>query len=141
MVRSVHPDTLIELADLGVVPAAGHYKGHELYDGQALEAFTDRDLLITAVVKGRLRMADECAMYLRCRRSDLGHLISAGWLKPITHVRSSWQRRREAPAVPLYRTGDLDVLLVHLAIDWDEIRATPHGRPSPLTNLTRRHLS
>ncbi|MGW7603159.1 hypothetical protein [Streptomyces antimycoticus] len=47
-----------------------------------------------------------------------------------------WQRRRDVPAVPLFRRGDLDVLLHHPAIDWTAVRATPRGRPSPLARLT-----
>ncbi|MFI1331008.1 hypothetical protein ACH4U7_12885 [Streptomyces sp. NPDC020845] len=35
----------------------------------------------------------------------------------------------------LYRLADLELLLAHPAIDWDEIRTTPKGRPSPLARL------
>jgi hypothetical protein len=56
----------------------------------------------------------------------------------VTWVRSSWQRRRSVPQVPLFRSADLDVLLVHPAIDWDAVRSTPAGRPSPLARLAVR---
>lgn len=51
---------------------------------------------------------------------------------------SGWQRRRESPAVALFRVADLDVLRTYPAIDWNEVRATPTGKPSPLANLTTR---
>ncbi|MGO4636102.1 hypothetical protein AB4225_35065 [Streptomyces sp. 2RAF24] len=54
-------------------------------------------------------------------------------------LRSRHQPRSWAPSVPLYRLGDLDVLLAHPAIDWQEIRATPKGRPSALARLTTTH--
>ena len=57
----IHPATVIELADRGLIPVAGYYKGYDLYNGQALEAFADRDTPIEAAAKGRLRTADECA--------------------------------------------------------------------------------
>jgi hypothetical protein len=87
--------------------------------------------------RGRLYLADEAAAYLRARRCDVDHLVRAGWLKPVTHVRSSWQRRRATPRVALFRQADLEVLAEHPAIDWDEVRATPAGRPSPLARLSR----
>jgi hypothetical protein len=39
--------------------------------------------------------------------------------------------------MPLFRTGDLDILLTHPAIDWPQVRATPRGRRSPLAALSR----
>ncbi len=126
---------LLELDRRGLVPRVGEYKDHPLYCGRALEAFADREALLAALAAGRLYTADEAAEYLRVRRSDLDHLTRAGWLTEVTRVRSGWQRKREYPAVPLFRAGDLDVLLAHPAIDWDAVRATPRGRPSPLAQL------
>jgi hypothetical protein len=131
----VAPDTVMELSRRGLVPEAGEYKGNTLYDGRALEAFDDLVVLQRAAVEGHLRTADESRKYLRIRRSDLDHLVNAGWLVEVDFARSSYQRSSAAPMVPLYRTGDLDVLLAHPAIDWDEVRATSPGRPSPLANL------
>lgn len=132
----VPPAVLLELARLDVIPVVGDYKGHPLYCGRTLELFTDRAALDAAMELGRLHTADEAAAYLRVRRSDLDHLIRSGWLHPTTYVHSSWQRRRDDPQVPLYRTGDLDVLAEHPAIDWDAVRATPAGRRSPLARLS-----
>lgn len=132
---------LLELERRGLVPEVGGYKGHPLYSGRALEAFTDREALVDSLIDGRLCTADEAAAHLRVRRSDLDHLTRAGWLEEVTRVHSGWQRRRAAPAVPLYRAGDLDVLLARPAIDWDEVRSTPRGRPSPLARLNRRQAT
>lgn len=134
----VPASVLLELDRRGLVPCVGDYKGHPLYCGRALEAFTDRVALEDALRAGNLHTAEQAATYLSVRRSDLDHLTRSGWLEAVTRVHSGWQRRREAPAVPLYRTGDLDVLLAHPAIDWDDVRATPRGRPSPLAHLTAR---
>jgi hypothetical protein len=135
---SVPSDVLLELDRTGLVPCVGEYKGYPLYDGRALENFTDRGALDRAMASGRLLTRDEAARHLRIRLSDLGHLTGAQWLEPVTWVRSSWQRRRSAPQVPLFRSADLSVLLAHPAIDWDAVRATPAGRPSPLARLTVR---
>jgi hypothetical protein len=90
------------------------------------------------MTSGRLLTRDEAARHLRIRPSDIGHLIEAHWLEPVTWVRSSWQRRRSAPELPLFRSADLDVLLGHPSIDWDAVRSTTAGRPSPLARLTAR---
>jgi hypothetical protein len=134
----VDPDILLELDRMGAIPCVGDYKGYPLYDGRAIERFTDRQALDRAMAAGRLLTRDQAAGYLKIRRSDVGHLVAAHWLEPVTWVRSAWQRRRASPQVPLFRAGDLDILLTHPAIDWDAVRATPAGRPSPLARLTTR---
>jgi hypothetical protein len=131
-------DVMVELARLDLIPEVGAYKHSPLYCGRALERFDDRAALERAVQRGRLHTADEAAAYLRVRRCDLDHLVRAGWLEPARWVRSRWQPRRSAPTVALYRTGDLDVLATHPAIDWAQVRSTPRGRPSPLARLTTR---
>ncbi len=135
---SVPADVLLELDRAGLIPCVGEYKGYPVYDGRALETFSDRDALNRAMAAGRLLTRDEAARHLQIRPSDIGHLISARWLEPVTWVRSSWQRRRSAPEVPLFRVADLDILLAHPAIDWGAVRSTPAGRPSPLARLTAR---
>ncbi|MEU6236680.1 hypothetical protein [Kitasatospora sp. NPDC047058] len=40
--------------------------------------------------------------------------------------------------MPLFRRGNLDVLLAHPGIDWEAVRATARGQPSPLARLTTR---
>lgn len=134
----VPSDALLELDRTGLIPCVGDYKGHLLYDGRALERFSDRAALERAMKDGRLLTRDAAAEYLQIRRSDLEHLVDAQWLEPTTWVHSGWQRRSSSPKIPLFRTADLDVLLAHPAIDWDEVRATPPGRPSPLAMLTAR---
>lgn len=134
----VPSDALLELDRMGLIPCVGYYKEYPLYDGRALENFTDRAALERAMTDGRLLTRDAAAEYLRVRRSDLEHLIAAQWLEPVTWVYSGWQRHRSCPKVPLFRAADLGILLAHPAIDWDEVRATPAGRPSPLARLTTR---
>jgi hypothetical protein len=133
----VDPDTVVELARHGHIRDAGDYKGNQLYSGRDIAAFRDREVLADAARTGRQRNRAEVAAYLKVRPADVEHLIASKWLQPIVRVHSGWQRRREAPAVPLFRTGDLDILLTHPAIDWDQVRATPRGRPSALAKLPR----
>jgi excisionase family DNA binding protein len=109
-----------------------------LYSGRALERFDDPAALEQAVRRGRLRTTEEAAAYLGVRRSDLDHLVRVGRLTPAKWGRSRWQPRRAAPQVALYRTGDLDALAGHPAIDWAQVGATPRGRPSPLARRTTR---
>ncbi|KAK1176684.1 hypothetical protein B7755_052060, partial [Streptomyces sp. NBS 14/10] len=134
----VASEILVELDRVGLIECIGEYKGHALYDGQALEHFNDRAALEKAQRSGRLLNRTDAASHLGIRVSDIEHLINAKWLEPITWVRSGWQRRREAPTVPLFRVGDLELLAVHPAIDWDQVKRTPKGRPSPLARLTTR---
>lgn len=136
---AIDPDVLIELDRMGLITKVGDYQGYPIYDGRALELFSDRDALNQAITNGRLLNRAEVVDYLRVRRSDVEHLVRAGWLEPITWVRSGWQRRSEYPRVSLFRVADLEVLLAHPAIDWNEVRATPAGKPSPLATLTTRH--
>lgn len=131
----VDPDTIVELARLGHITEAGYYKEWPLYCGRSIAAFRNLEVLTAAAKTGRQRDRAAAAAYLEIRLSDLEHLIRSQWLKPIRWVHSGWQRRRDSPAVPLFRTGDLDGLLGHPAIDWAAVRATPPGRPSPLAQL------
>lgn len=133
---SLGAEVLVELARTDAIPHVGHYKGNRLYCGRALERFEDRELLERARVDGRLHQRSGAAVVLGIRDSDFDHLVRARWVEPVTYVRSYYQSRRSAPTVPLYREGDLRVLLEHPGIDWDRVRATPKGRPSPLALLT-----
>lgn len=126
---------MVELARQGHITTAGFYKDNVLYCGRSLAAFRDQAVLAKAAHDGWLRERTTAAAYLEVRRVDLDHLIRAGLLKPAKYVHSGWQRRREAPAVPLFRTADLDRLLTDPSIDWPTIRATPPGTRSPLNKL------
>jgi hypothetical protein len=127
-------DGVAELARRELLPVTGHYKGWPLYDGRALEAFSDAAAAVEATRAGRLRTADESAAYLRIRRSDLDHLVRAGLLSPAGWGHGPFDRR-DRFSVPLYRTGDLDQLADRPGIDWAAVRAVPFGRRSPLAAL------
>ena len=130
----VTADGVEELARRDLLPVTGYYKEHALYDGRALEAFTDTGAAAEATRAGQLRTADQAAAYLRIRRSDLNHLTRSGVLKPVKYGHGPWDRRDET-SVPLYRTGDLDQLTARPDIDWAAVRATPPGRRSPLAAI------
>lgn len=130
----VTADTVEELASRDLIPVTGYYKDNALYDGRAVEKFTDTAAAVAAARDGRLRTADESAAYLRIRRSDLDHLVRAGLLGSVRLGYSAWDRRGR-PTVPLYRTADLDALAAHPGIDWPAVRATRAGHRSPLAGL------
>jgi hypothetical protein len=130
----VTPDGVEELARRGLIPVTGSYKGHALYDGRALEAFTDAEVASGATWAGQLRTAGQAAAYLRVRRSDLNHLIRSQILDPVKHGHGPWDRR-DTCSVALYRTGDLDRLAARPGIDWEAVRAARPGRRSPLAGL------
>ena len=132
--RQVTADGVEELARRGLLPVAGSCKDHRLYDGRALEAFTETGAAADATRAGRLRTADQAAACLRIRRSDLNHLTRSGVLKPVKYGHGPWDRRNQT-SVPLYRTSDLDQLTARPGIDWAAVRATPPGRPSPLAAI------
>ncbi|QIS02340.1 hypothetical protein F5X71_08395 [Nocardia brasiliensis] len=134
--RDIDPATVEELGRSGVIPVVGQFKGHVLYSGSALERFDDSIVLEQAEQRGRLFSLEQAAAHLRVRVADLRHVVDGRWLVPVKHVHSRWQRRREAPKVALFRAADLDALAVDPAIDWDAVRATPAGRPSPLAPLS-----
>jgi hypothetical protein len=134
----VTADAVAELHRTGHLPQVGDYKGHPIYCGQALEAFTDAEALARAARDGELFTREAAAARLRIRRADLDHLTRSGLLTPTARGRSGWRSRRDGPDVPLYRAGDLDALTGHPDIDWEAVRATPPGRPSPLAALARR---
>lgn len=134
----VESGILLELDRRGLIRVIGDYQGWPLYDGRALERFTDQAALEAAIRVGRLLTRDQAAAHLGVRRVDVDALIQAGWVTPATCVHSSWQSRRDTPRVPLVRIGDLDHLAADPAIDWETVRATPAGRPSVLAALDPR---
>jgi hypothetical protein len=127
-------DGVAELARRGLIPVTGDFRSWPLYDGHALETFTDLAAAVEATWAGHLRTADQSAAYLRIRRCDLDHLTRAGLLTPTGWGHGPWDRR-DRFSVPLYRTGDLDDLAARTGLDWQAVRATPPGRPSPLAAL------
>ena len=127
----VTSDGVTELARRGLIPVAGHYKGFALYDGRALEAFTDASAAAEATRAGQLRTAGQSAAYLRIRRADLDHLIRAGLLTPAGWAHGPFDRR-DTRSVPLYRTADLDDLegiVTASGIDWDAGARHAEGTP------------
>lgn len=131
----VTADAVVELAACGAIPVVGEYKRCPLYCGRTVEQFTDTDAAVAAVRDGELLTADQAAGRLGIRRSDFDHLVRAGLITPAARGRSVFQRRSAAPNVPLYRAGDLTALLARDDVDWDAVRATPKGKPSPLADL------
>lgn len=86
------------------------------------------------VLAARLVTADAAAQHMEIRRADFDHLVRLGMLYPSTTHTKTVGRRRTVD-VPLYRTRDLDGVLRDAPVDWEELRTTKPGRPSPLARL------
>ncbi|OLT12937.1 hypothetical protein BJF79_03290 [Actinomadura sp. CNU-125] len=125
-------DAIPELAARGRLTIVGDFKGHPLYCGHSLEAFTDTAAAITAQRDGELLTSDEAAERLQIRRADFDHLVRAGYLSPARYGRSIYQRHEN---VALYRARDLTAVEQRDDIDWAVVRSTPKGHQSPLTKL------
>ena len=130
----VTADGVAELSRRGLLARAGWYKNWPLYDGPAIEAFTDPGAAAEASRAGNLHTADDAARYLRIRRTDFDHLTRAGLLAPAEWGHGPWDRRGTF-SVPLYRTADLDHLAARTGIDWPAVRGTPARHRSPLAAL------
>ena len=138
------------LAERGLLAVAREYKGWPLYDVRQLDELADREAeLIATLVAARQAAADEdadatdaddaerlvgpdqAAERLEIRRRDFDYCVAAGWLAPAEHTRVKISRRRYAE-VPLYRAGEVDDLRELPGVDWEAVRATRPGEPSPL---------
>ncbi|MGV9679123.1 3'-5' exonuclease [Nocardia sp. NPDC003482] len=82
----------------------------------------------------RLVTADAAAQLLDCARRHFDIAAEHGWITP-ARVHHKEVGRYRTVAVPLYRTGDVEALLDRPGIDWEQVRACPKGRPSPLLEL------
>lgn len=126
----VDRDAVLELARDGRIRKLGFYKGHRLYSGQSIAAFRDVEAFKAAAVVGRRLTSEQAAGYLEIRRVDFDHLVRVERVKSC-----SWYRGQWSSVVLMFRTGDLDELLVDPELDWAAVRATPKGRPSPFAGL------
>ncbi len=124
-------DGVEELARRGLLPVTGYFKDHPLYDGRALETFTDHVAAASAAWAGQLRTAGQAAAYLKIRRSNLVHLTRPGVSgRPGTGAPHGIGAGR--PACRCTGPGDLDALAARPDIDWAAVRATPPRHRSPL---------
>lgn len=82
----------------------------------------------------RLVTADNAAAILDADRRHFDICVEAGWITPKTHHEKGISRYSSV-TVPLYRTGDVEALLVLPDVNWHEVRETPKGKRSPLLDL------
>lgn len=95
------------------------------------------EVLAETIAAARLLGPDQAAVHMEIRRVDLDALVDASRLTPAGHVPRDVGRASTVD-VPLYRVGDLDALLEDGTFDWEAVRATAKGRPSPLRALAPR---
>jgi hypothetical protein len=131
---TVTEDGVAELGRQGLIPPVGCFEKWTLYDGRAIEAFTNAGAAADACRSGYLQTADDSAGYLQIRRSDFDHLVRAGLLEPTDWCQGPYDRRNTF-SVPLYRMGDLDEVARRDDIDWDAVRSARKGQRSPLAAL------
>lgn len=114
----------------GVEP--GRYKRWAVADIDALAADEDFTEQLRA---DRVVTADTAAtQILDCGRRHFDIAVEAGWIAP-KRVHDKQVGRYRTVAVPLFRTGDVEALLERPDIDWEQVRACPKGRPSPLLRI------
>lgn len=103
---------------------------------QDVERLAGNEVLEADIRAARMLGPELAAQHLEIRRLDLDYCIEAGWLTPVSHVRrtvwSGGRRHHKVVDVPMYRVGDLDALRDIPGVDWEAVRATKPGRPSPL---------
>lgn len=111
---------------------AGRFGRYARADIEVLAAEED---LTEQVRLDRLVTADQAATeLLDCGRRHFDIAVEAGWVTPKRHHHKEVGRYRSV-AVPLYRTGDVEALLERPDIDWEQVRACPRGRRSPLLDI------
>ncbi|MGW5353345.1 3'-5' exonuclease [Streptomyces sp. NPDC004031] len=113
--------------------AIGRWERWALAD---VERLADNADLGDDVRAARLLGPDLAAQHLEIRRVDFDHCVQAGWIAPVSSTVRRYGVRRDVE-VPLYQVGDLDSMLDLPGIDWEAVRATPPGRPSPLAEFVR----
>ncbi|WP_419707946.1 3'-5' exonuclease [Promicromonospora sp. NFX87] len=106
----------------------------ERYARSEIEALAHDPAALKALAANRLLIADAAAEHMRLRRSDFNHLVNAGLVVAHKHHTKRIGRQREQ-TIPLYRTGDLNKLLEHPAIDWAAAQNAKPGERSPLRHL------
>lgn len=96
----------------------------------------DRDLA-AAIRTGDTLGPEQAAAHLEVRRVDVDALVDAGLLAPIGQATKP-VGYSSTVKVPLYRAAHLNQVLDAPGIDWEAVRATPAGKPSPLRALAPR---
>ena len=125
------------LAEADALTAAGWYKGWPLWSCRDLDALAADEALAEQLRADRLVIGVQAAAHLEIRATDFRYLVAADLAVPHSHTSVQVTRYRWVD-VPLYRTGDLDVLRECPVIDWEAARAVRPGEPSPLRHLARR---
>ncbi|WP_427896716.1 hypothetical protein ACQHIV_42280 (plasmid) [Kribbella sp. GL6] len=110
----------------------GRFGRYARADVEALA--TDEDL--AEQLRGdRLLGPDQAAVHLEIRRTDFDYCVAAGWIAPARYADSKIGRAHIE--IPLYRVRDVEDLRDVPGVDWEDVRATPAGKPSPLRKLAK----
>ncbi|UWS77550.1 3'-5' exonuclease [Streptomyces noursei] len=92
------------------------------------------------VVADRLIGPERAAEVLEIRRTDWDHVVAAGWIEAAEVIEVP-KGRRKTVSIPMYRTGDVEALREEPPVpglSWEDVRAVPAGRPSPLREYAHR---
>lgn len=99
-----------------------------------VEELANDDELEAQILDDRLMTADAAADRLDVARRHFDIVVEAGWIHPkLNHQKQVG--RYKTVIVPLYRTGDIDVLLELPDVDWAAVRETRKGERSPLLDV------
>ncbi|WP_019635110.1 3'-5' exonuclease [Actinomadura atramentaria] len=97
---------------------------------------TDDQDLVDDVRRARLVGPETAATRMEIRRRDFDYVRAAGWVRVATWMEMKVGVRKTVQ-VPLFRVGDIEDALQTPGVDWEAVRATRPGEPSPLREWTR----
>lgn len=126
-----------DLVYAGVLAYTGRFKGHPLVDSAAVRALAARDDLSALLDKHRMMSTKQAAEYLDIRPTDIGYVVAAGWITPTRFRRKRVGITKEI-TYPVYHRRQLDALAELPGVNWQAVRETPRGHPSPLREYVTR---
>lgn len=112
-------------------------EGSLLHPAQVAEVCRREDLADLVAADTPLG-PDQAAARLGVRRADFDWMLRLDWIRPAESIEVRFGTSRAgAVDVPLYTTQSVDALPARTNIDWEQLRAVPKGRRSPLAALAR----
>jgi hypothetical protein len=109
--------------------------GSLLHPDQVAEVCRREDLAELVAADSPLG-PDQAAARLAVRRADFDWMLRLKWIEPAESVEVRFGTSKAgAVDVSLYTAYSVDALAARTDIDWEQLRATPKGRRSPLAAL------
>jgi hypothetical protein len=115
--------------------------GSLVHPGQVAETCRRQDLAELVAADTPLG-PEQAAARLGVRRAEFDWMLRLKWIKPAESIEVRFGTSRAgAVDVALYTTASVDALAARADVDWEQLRAVPKGRRSPLAALAKRAAS